>query len=286
LLDDCFKVDFENTRITKIVKNADDLKVVREILYESYRGLKDCYKHFAAIGAPSEIWSIPLNTFTDFCNNAKIIDNKILKLSDFDRIFIATYTKPPDREKNHRNPDRALVRYQFLEGLVRLAEHKYIGSGIVPTYGEALKLMMDECLSSFLKNFNHHSWREERYWNEDVDTILKSYFPILRGIYKKYSGQKTLPGQKKYMCLEEFHRLMADTQMYNDNCGERDATLAFNLAMMTQVDELNSDRIYQMQFVEFLEALSRIADKFSSHPYGWNAIHPVTGQMEVTSSKY
>jgi len=281
LLDDCFKVDFEGCRISKIVKNPDDLKAVRDIMAENYRALKDCYKHYSAIGAPSDIWSIPLNTFTELCNVSKIIDNKVLKLSDFDRIFIATYTKPADKEKNHRNPDRALVRHQFLEGLVRLAEHKYLSSGVVTTYGESMRLLMEECMGPYLATFNHNSWRQERYWNEEVDTVLKSYFPIFRSVYRKYHGQKTLPGQKKFMCLEEFHRLVADANMNNDNCGERDATLGFSLAMMTQVDELNSDRIYQMQFVEFLEALSRVADKFSAHPYGWNPINPITGQQET-----
>ena len=33
--------------------------------------------------------------------------------------------------------------------------------------------------------------------------------------------------------------------------------------MMLQVDELESDRIFQMTFIEFLEAIGRIADKVS-----------------------
>jgi len=268
LLDDCFRVDFDGTRISKLVKNADDLANVREILHSVYKQLKDCYKYYAAVGAPSDIWSIPLNTYTDFCSSSGIIDGKVLKLSDFDRIFIATYTKS-DKEKNHRNPDRALVRYQFLEGLLRIAEQKYLGSGQVSTYADAMNMLMDESVKPFIAKFNHHQFRPDRYWNEEVDTVYKSYLPIIRGIYKKYSGQKTLPGQKKFMCLEEFNRMMSDGGLYSDNCGERDATIAFSLGMMTQLDELNSDRIYQMQFFEFLEALARVAEKISAHPYGY-----------------
>jgi len=271
LLDKCFEVDFENTRITKLVKNADDLKAVRELLHGIYKNLKDCYKHFAAIGAPSEIWSIPLNTYTDFCSSAGIIDGKVLKLSDFDRIFIATYTKT-EKEKNPRNPDRALVRYQFMEGLVRIADQKYINTGMVTSYPEALKLLLQEHVVPYISKFDHQKWRVERYWVETVDAVVKSYLPILKGVYKKYSGLKTLPGQRKFMSLEEFHRLLNDSGSFNDNCGDRDATLSFNIAMMTQADELDSDRIFQMQFIEFVEALSRIADKYSPAPYGKNEI--------------
>lgn len=33
--------------------------------------------------------------------------------------------------------------------------------------------------------------------------------------------------------------------------------------MMTKVDELESDRIFQMSYIEFLEALARVAEKLS-----------------------
>ena len=33
--------------------------------------------------------------------------------------------------------------------------------------------------------------------------------------------------------------------------------------MMTQIDELNTDRIFFMSFVEFLECCARIAEKYS-----------------------
>lgn len=51
--------------------------------------------------------------------------------------------------------------------------------------------------------------------------------------------------------------------LLDENFAERDIQLAFNLSMMTQVDELNQDRIFQMSFVEFLEAVARVAEKYS-----------------------
>lgn len=54
--------------------------------------------------------------------------------------------------------------------------------------------------------------------------------------------------------------------LLDENFAERDIQLAFNLSMMTQVDELNQDRIFQMSFVEFLEAVARVAEKYSPQP--------------------
>ena len=67
------------------------------------------------------------------------------------------------------------------------------------------------------------------------------------------------PGQKPFMSLEEFQKLCFDAELVGDNCAERDLSLFFNLAMMTQIDEVTKDRHFQMQFVEFIEAITRVA---------------------------
>ena len=44
---------------------------------------------------------------------------------------------------------------------------------------------------------------------------------------------------------------------------EKDIKLIYNTSMMTQIDELHSYRIFEMRFVEFIEAISRVADSIS-----------------------
>jgi phosphatidylserine decarboxylase len=55
---------------------------------------------------------------------------------------------------------------------------------------------------------------------------------------------------------------------------EREAYIAFLLSMMTQVDELNKARHYQMSFYEFLEALARVAEKVSILPFDLKCSNP------------
>ena len=57
--------------------------------------------------------------------------------------------------------------------------------------------------------------------------------PVLENIFKRYSGKKTLPGKKKFMCLEEFYTLCNTGNLFDDNFVDREAAVAFNLAMMT-----------------------------------------------------
>lgn len=192
-----------------------------------------------------------------------------LRLKDADLKFIATYTKTdPALMKNYRNPDRVLVRYQFLEVWVRLAEQKFISNHIVNNIVEAVEKLLSDHLLPYIKAhepfFFPQKWREERYWTEDVDAVYKSYLPVVQALYKKYSGLKTKPGQKSFTCLEEMQKLATEAGILNDNLVERDVVAAFSLSMMTQVDELQSDRIFQMSFVEFLEAVARIAEVYSA----------------------
>ena len=111
--------------------------------------------------------------------------------------------------------------------------------------------------------YNSQKWRDEKYWCEDCDDVLKKHRQILDSVYDKYSQKKVRPGEKKFMCLEELIDMCKHSNLFDENFVERDVNLAFNTAMMTQVDELTNERFFRMTFVEFLEAFSRIADKLS-----------------------
>lgn len=56
--------------------------------------------------------------------------------------FIATCSSAIEWKGNPRNPERALVRYQFMEFLVRLAEDKYVKHNMAANFLEATKLLL------------------------------------------------------------------------------------------------------------------------------------------------
>lgn len=70
------------------------------------------------------------------------------------------------------------------------------------------------------------------------------------------------------MSIIEFVDIIKFYELLDERLTERDIYLSFNLAMMTQEDETTNDRFIQMIFVEFLEALARIAEKKSMVPVG------------------
>lgn len=132
MLKKCFEFDWECSRIPRLIKNEDDQKKVKELLRSAYRQYKETYKYFAGLTPIGDTWAISMLGFTDFLNAANIIDGKTLKLSDVDIKFIAT-SSSSEFKNNPRNPERGLIRCQLMEGLVRVAEEKYMKNQVKMT---------------------------------------------------------------------------------------------------------------------------------------------------------
>jgi len=71
-----------------------------------------------------EVFSMPLNPYTEFMTQIGVIDGQDLKLHAVDKNFIAV--KSNKEHKGKLNPEKALLRGQFIEALVRNAEEKYM----------------------------------------------------------------------------------------------------------------------------------------------------------------
>lgn len=174
-------------------------------------------------------------------------------------------------KNNPRKPATSLIRYQFMEILVRLATDKYFKTSIVVRHSDAVARMLeDHCLPS-MRQYDSNIFRNERYLCEEVDNVFRAYLPIVRYLYTTNSKRHVKPGVKPFMSLQEFQDICTAANLCNERFTTREIDIAFNLAMMTQVNELDNDRHFQMVFVEFLEALGRVAD-MSGHP------EPVTGR--------
>ena len=98
-------------------------------------------------------------------------------------------------------------------------------------------------------------------YNEGVDIVIKKHLQVLQDIYKKFSGREAIGGEERYMSLAEFVDLVTSTSVVDDNFGVREINVIFRLSMAVQVDEIRFERHTRMQFLEFVEAICRVADR-------------------------
>lgn len=264
ILNGCFEFDWDHTKIGKVVKNGDDVVKVKRFLKQNYKQFRETYKYYSAVAPVGMIMSIGTNTFSDIVSNCHdIVNNENFKLSDLDLEFVATNAGVA---RYKFNPDRQICRHEFMEIFVRIAITKYFKNNLTETIPEAVELLYEQNLKPLLSQFDCHKWRREKLWNEACDLAYKRNLNTFNLIYKKNSGRYALPGATRYMSLDEFFDLICSCGVVDDTFGQREISVLYNLAMMTQKNELENDRHLNMIFVEFIEATGRVADKLSLPP--------------------
>ncbi len=58
MLDNCFEVDWNNTRITKIVKNEEEHPNLKKYMRSIYKLIKESYKYYSSISPIGDVWAI------------------------------------------------------------------------------------------------------------------------------------------------------------------------------------------------------------------------------------
>ena len=149
----CLEHDEENWKLGNgaFIKDMSDYHNLRQLILKYMPVLKEifittCAQHdqFPCLG----------NFGTEeFSNSCGLVDNKHVKKDTVNRMFItANYS---DKEENDQNPLTALVRYEFIEYLVRMAKFKYkdsVAPNGVQTVTEAFQQLMDQLMLPYYNN--------------------------------------------------------------------------------------------------------------------------------------
>ena len=258
-----FEEDWGNSNIEKIVKDEFDRNKVKEFLQSIYIPLRETYKNYAGTSFVNNVPAVGSNSITDLLISSGALDYKLLKLADIGVDFIATNVgqKPPDPQWRHLNPDRLLVRDEFMQIFVRLAASKYLKTKLFLTHTDAVKQLFKDGLLKYMKTFDSNDFRVNKLYNESWDMVFKYYLKSVKTLYNSYSGKHSKPADVRFMWWDEFMKLISDSGIVSDLFGSREVGIIFNLSMMTQVNETSSDRHFHMSFDEFIEAIARVADK-------------------------
>jgi hypothetical protein len=159
-----------------------------------------------------------MNTFSDVVSQLPgFIDGKNFVLADLDLEFISTNA---GGKAGKRNPERMLVRHNWIEIFVRLAVTRFVKKEKVATNAiEALDCLEKQYLKPFFNKFTAKKWRNEVLHKEEIDLALKHGLRVLKELYGRFSGKFANPGAPKYMSLQEFTEMFLDIGIFNDNFG-------------------------------------------------------------------
>ena len=150
-----------------------------------------------------------------------------------------------------------------MEILVRIANDRYVRNKICKNAAESFEKALIEHYITALKTYDTRVFRKEVYMAEEIDYFIKAHKIIFETLFKKYSGKKGNPGQKPFTSLEEFRQLCNDAGIISESFTTREIDVCYSQSMMTQIDILFKKRHLEMNYNEFLEAISRAANMTS-----------------------
>jgi len=167
----------------KMIKEEEDILNCKLIIKKHFKLLKDIHIYLASksTGAYPGIakWEL-----SDFIKKAQIED-KVINNSAVDRLVIGTlgnrHMEAPDIVSQNY-----LLRFQFLEILVRLGNEKYRGMKICETFSESLEKIIEDCI---IPHYHPEPWQQFRdndLWKLDVEDVLAANVSQLDQIYKSF----------------------------------------------------------------------------------------------------
>lgn len=282
-----FEIDWSrcNTeRFRNFVRREDDasgdgeldaeLAELKTALKEKCGLIYSVYAYYCAIGATADRYAMGLPEYHMLLHDLDLAEpsSKGCKPADLDNIFISTNVEDatrgaPSREQkalNSANLDKALMRFEFLQAIVRLAIAKYLKGGGIKDASEAVEKLLEHDFGLLPAEARHdpEEFRTARLYMRDTHNILSKHEKNLRGIFEFYSlgddqEGKTSAGRR--LSLQEWECFMHDCHLYDSpHFTRNEAALCFVWSQPFVTDEVKRRlKLTHLTFVDFLEALAR-----------------------------
>ena len=130
---------------------------------------------------------------------------------------------------------------------------------------EAIQRLIDKNIMPNLESspeasIDSNDFRRTRLYTENVDQVLKANLKMLKTLFKGACKQKR-GSREKRMSVEEYNRLLATLDLFDEDFTKREGTLTFRWSQMSVSDEVRNVLEYRtILFTDFMEALGRVAD--------------------------
>ena len=190
---------------------STEIGEIKEVLCRHRDTLTRAFTYYASLGAVAnrgDGFSVCLEEYEDFCKTCKLPDEKssCSKAVDLVDIFHTTNEEEgtglvEDSEANAVNADRALMRFEWYQCIVRLAIAKYVHAGEAGRRSQRMKRIADvsEALEMLLTHdiepnlppeakVVQDAFRERRFYTKPVHEALERNETMLKAIFDFYAA--------------------------------------------------------------------------------------------------
>ncbi|CBJ27259.1 flagellar associated protein [Ectocarpus siliculosus] len=249
---------------------AESLDEVKKAVAPFYKSILCIFKYYCLTPSQSVrgAFSIQPNQFGKMMQDTELAGN-FISVEEIGKIFVMVNFESDKRSAEATvNEDRALMRFELLEALLRVAITVRDNEGqeeLSPA--EKMRNVIEEQLLVNLPPEaleDPDTFRNETLYTDACDGVLQEHQKALGIVYQKYSMLDPIAGKPSFG-LEEWKTFTNDARLIGDNIhmlrmGLRDIKQPFYMARMMVSDEIKSRvKMTQLTFVDFLEALTRLA---------------------------
>ena len=254
-----------------------EIDQIRNVLQTHRHAIYAIYAYYCVNGTSNDRFVLGLNEFGAFCRECSLADesSRYCHQTHIDAIFVASDAEErggrltkEQKLQNERNLDRALMRFEWLQALVRVATVKYAKEGHTASISLGLeRLISEDMLPNVPEEAMHDAdvFRRERLYTHEVAATFHKHEPSLKALYTVFSAtkfdskQKDTHARATVMELDEWTAMLSMAGVIDDDFTKRHASLCFIWSQSFCTDDLKRRRdLVHMKYVDFLEALARV----------------------------
>jgi hypothetical protein len=236
---------------------------VKQEIWEDYDVITHAFDFYAACSRGNG-FSVKLNCYSDFLDDCMIPEEGVKECDRniMDQIFIATNVEDrgADKKLNEANADRELMRFEWMEMIIRCACSKFLQTGRIKDPSEAIDEICEKNILAHLEPAaaqHRNDFRTDRLYNEAIDDVYRPRMLMLKKIFDVITCDKPQTSNKM-MSMNEWLAFVGDVNLLSDDFTKREAQCVFVWSKMRITDELKSNfRWTHATFMDFLEMLGR-----------------------------
>lgn len=257
----CMKHDIQHMAIKFFTKDpeSEEVQELYDVIFKYGEQIKNI---FIQLASRSNFPQIGFMDFSTFSNKVQIPDRKGEGLFGAQNVDIQ-YTSARQSAQEILDMDPSLLmRYQFVEILVRIAQGKYVQQKICNTVGEALDKLFKDIILPKYEWLPWQSYRDKVCYQLEVNDVLDTNIAGIQGLIEYYYRPR-----KRFMNRKDAVNLFTkDSSVF---IGDKEALYCFGMSKMTVVEETRTAKFYnKLELCELCEMICRVADskfKNASH---------------------
>lgn len=276
LLDRCFWKDWAllTEKMEKVFKiNPEMSETLQQAIRINYKFLYTLYRRYSWMGVgldrhTDDKWSaqnainIRLNEWTELCHIA-FPDG--MKRADTDSIFFNCQFVPSQMAQNNGMEERkrmGINRYQWIEGVLRLAQSKYCRGPTWVGIEQGFYRIMENLQPVAEALIEEVSAKRKELFTERCDNALRQSLSFLRTIFEHYRFRyHEACTDNMGMQVTSWMDACRDGDVFDDVWGPKEGGIVFGRSLIAYPDEYtaNNPKLYEMGFKEFLISVGMMA---------------------------